>query len=406
MTSSNHSSFLAKRLALIKPSPTLAVTSKAAELKASGLDIIGLGAGEPDFDTPINIKEAANAAIQRGETKYTSVDGTAALKKAICAKFARENNLKYDPAQITVGSGAKHTLFNALFATLNPGDEVIIPAPYWVSYVDIVAFAEGVPVVIQGKETHDFKITPQDLKNAITPKTKWLILNSPSNPSGAAYTTVELKELAAILLQHPHIYVLSDDIYEHVIYDDFKFSTIAEVEPKLYDRTFTLNGVSKAYSMTGWRIGYGAGPKELIKAIAIIQSQSTSNPCSISQAAAIEALNGTQDFIPKHNEMFKKRRNLVVKALNDIPGLSCKTPQGTFYVFPSCKGLIGKKTPKGQVINNCTDFSNYLLDDALVAVVPGSAFGMENYFRISYATKDEALVEACKRITKACTALI
>lgn len=405
-SNSNSNSFLAQRLTLIKPSPTLAVTAKAAELKAAGHDVIGLGAGEPDFDTPLNIKEAAKAATDRGETKYTSVDGTPALKKAICAKFARENNLKYEPAQITVGSGAKHTLFNALFATINPGDEVVIPAPYWVSYIDIVAFAEGVPVVIQGKETNDFKITPQDLERAITPKTKWFILNSPSNPSGAAYTTAELKELAAVLLKHPQVYILSDDIYEHVIYDGFKFSTIAEVEPKLYDRTFTLNGVSKAYSMTGWRIGYGAGSKELIKAISIIQSQSTSNPCSISQAAAVEALNGTQDFIPRNNDTFKKRRDFVVKSLNETPGLSCKTPQGTFYVFPSCQGLIGKKTPKGQVINNCTDFATYLLEDALVAVVQGSAFGSENYFRISYATSDEALRKACERITKACADLI
>jgi aspartate aminotransferase len=403
--SAHNANIIAQRLSLIKPSPTLAVTTKAAELKASGLDIIGLGAGEPDFDTPNNVKEAAYAAIKRGETKYTAVDGTAALKKAICAKFERENGLKYEPSQISVGSGAKHTLFNVLFATVNPGDEVIIPAPYWVSYVDIVAFAEGQPIIVQTKESNDFKLTASELEKAITSKTKWLILNSPSNPTGAAYSADELKELAAVLLKHPHVYILSDDIYEHVIYDGFKFATIAQVEEKLYNRTFTLNGVSKSYAMTGWRIGYGAGPKELVKAISVIQSQSTSNPCSISQAASVEALNGPQDFIPANNDVFKRRRNMVVKALNEIEGISCRTPQGAFYVFPSCIKLMGKRTKEGQIIANCTDFSAYLLEKALVAVVPGAAFGMENYFRISYATSDEALKKACERIAQACNEL-
>lgn len=398
--------FLAKRLSLIKPSPTLVVTSKAAELKAAGHDVIGLGAGEPDFDTPQNIKDAAIEAIKRGETKYTAVDGTAALKKAICAKFQRENGLTYEPAQITVGSGAKHVIFNALFATLNAGDEVIIPAPYWVSYIDMVAFTEGTPVIVQSSEANNFKMQPADLDAAITPKTKWLILNSPSNPTGATYSYDEMKALADVLLKHPQVNIMADDIYEHVLYDNFKFYTIAQVEPKLYDRTFTVNGVSKAYAMTGWRIGYGAGSKQLIKAISMIQSQSTSNPASISQAASVEALNGTQDFIPANNELFKRRRNLVVNGLNAIPGITCNMPEGAFYVFPSCKAFIGKKTPKGMVINNDTDFATYLLEDALVAVVPGSAFGADDFFRISYATSDENLTKACARIAKACADLI
>ncbi len=393
---------VAERLKKIKPSPTLAVTSKAAELKSQGLDIIGLGAGEPDFDTPDNIKEAAYTAIKKGETKYTAVDGTAALKKAIAAKFERENGLKYDVSQLTVGSGGKHTLFNAIYATVNEGDEVIIPAPYWVSYVDIVAIADGIPVVVNTTEQNGFKLSPEDLESAITKKTKWLILNSPSNPTGSTYSYQELKGLADVLLRHPHVMILTDDIYEHIIYDGFKFFTIAQVEPRLYDRTFTLNGVSKAYSMTGWRIGYGAGPKEIIKAISVIQSQSTSNPCSISQAASIEALSGPQNFIASNNNMFKRRRDLVVEGLNQANGIKCLRPEGAFYVFPSCKGVIGKKTPKGTEIKNCNDFSSYLLEDALVAVVPGIAFGAENYFRISYATSDENLRKACERITKAC----
>jgi aspartate aminotransferase len=393
---------IADRLKKIKPSPTLAVTIKAAELKTQGYDIIGLGAGEPDFDTPNNIKEAAIAAIRRGETKYTAVDGTAALKKAIIAKFERENGLKYEPAQITVGSGGKHTLFNAIYATINNGDEVIIPAPYWVSYIDIVAISDGMPIIINTREEDGFKLKPDLLEAAITKKTKLLILNSPSNPTGSTYSYDELKAIADVLLRHPHVMVLTDDIYEHVIYDEFKFFTIAQVEPKLYERTFTLNGVSKAYSMTGWRIGYGAGPKEIIKAISVIQSQSTSNPCSISQAAAVEALNGPQDFIPHNNELFKKRRDLVVEGLNQAKGIQCLRPEGAFYVFPSCKNVLGKKTPKGLEIKNCNDFASYLLEDALVAVVPGVAFGAENYFRISYATSEDNLRKACDRIIKAC----
>ncbi len=401
----NNQPFLATRLKRIKPSPTLAVTTKAAELKAAGHDVIGLGAGEPDFDTPDNIKEAAYAAMKKGETKYTAVDGTPALKKAICAKFERENNLKYTTDQITVGCGGKHVLFNALLASLNPDDEVIIPAPYWVSYPDMVMFAEGTPVVVQGYEENNFKITASDLEAAITPKTKWLILNSPSNPTGSAYTPEELRSLADVLLKYPHVYIMSDDIYEHVIYDGFEFKTIAEIEPKLFERTFTVNGVSKAYSMTGWRIGYGGGPKELIKAMCMLQSQSTSNPSSISQAASVEALNGTQDFIEPNNTTFKRRRDMVVKMLNEIKGIKCLKPEGAFYVFPSCKGLIGKKTPKGSIIKNDTDFATYLLEEALVAVVQGSAFGAEGYFRISYATSDAILEKACARIKEACDKL-
>lgn len=398
-------SLLAERLKTIKPSATLAVTAKAAELKAAGLDIIGLGAGEPDFDTPQSIKDAAKDAIQKGETKYTAVDGTPLLKKAICAKFERENNLCYSLDQITVGSGAKHTLFNALFATINVGDEVIIPAPFWVSYADIVAFAYGIPVIIQTQASNFFKLTPKELHASITPQTKWLILNSPSNPTGAGYNYDELKELAEILLKHPHVYILSDDIYEHVTYDNFKFYTIAQIEPKLFDRTFTLNGVSKAYAMTGWRIGYAGGPKEIIKAISVIQSQSTSNPSSISQAASVAALNGPQDFIASNNAIFKRRRDLVVKGLNKAQGITCATPEGAFYVFPSCERLVGKTTPAGIEITNSSDFATYLLEDALVAVVPGKAFGTENYFRISYATSDQLLEKACLRIADACAKL-
>lgn len=397
--------FLASRLSKIKPSPTLAVTAKAAELKAKGLDVIGLGAGEPDFDTPENIKAAAIEAMKKGETKYTPVDGTPKLKAAIVQKFKKENNLNYETSQITVGNGGKQVLFNALFATLNEADEVIIPAPYWVSYVDMVMFADGVPVVIEATAKTNFKITAEQLESAITPKTKWFILNSPSNPTGAAYTKEELRALADVLLKHPHVYVMSDDIYEHVIYDGFKFYNIVEIEPKLYERTFIANGVSKAYSMTGWRIGYGAGSKELIKAISVIQSQSTSNPSSISQAAAVEALSGTQDFIEPNNATFKRRRDLVVKLLNEIKGISCVTPEGAFYVFPSCEGVIGKKTPEGKLIKDDSDFSEYLLEHALVAVVPGIAFGLKNYFRISYATSDVNLEKACARIKDACEKL-
>jgi aspartate aminotransferase len=398
-------SIVAERLQRVKPSPTIAVTMKAAELKAAGKDVIGLGAGEPDFDTPANIKAAAKAAIDKGDTKYTAVDGTPALKKAIAAKFKRENGLDYAPNQISVGTGGKQVLYNALMATLNPGDEVIVPAPYWVSYPDMVILAEGKPVEVACSENQGFKLTAEALEAAITPKTKWLILNSPSNPTGAAYTKADLKALADVLLKHPHVWVMTDDMYEHLVYDDFEFATIAQVEPKLYDRTLTVNGVSKAYCMTGWRIGYAGGPAQLIKAMSAIQSQSTSNPSSISQAAAVEALNGSQDFIPANNKVFKERRDLVVKMLNEAKGLRCPKPEGAFYVFPSCAGTIGKKTPDGKVIATDTDFVTYLLESVGVAVVQGSAFGLAPYFRISYATSTEALRDACTRIQKACAAL-
>ncbi len=398
-------SIVAERLQRVKPSPTIAVTMKAAELKAAGKNVIGLGAGEPDFDTPQNIKDAAKKAIDSGDTKYTAVDGTPALKKAIAAKFERENGLKYAPNQITVGTGGKQVLYNALMATVNPGDEVIVPAPYWVSYPDMVILAEGKPVEVACSENQGFKLTPEALEAAITPKTKWLILNSPSNPTGAAYTEADLKALAAVLVKHPHVWVMTDDMYEHLLYDGFKFATIAQVEPKLYDRTLTVNGVSKAYCMTGWRIGYAGGPAQLIKAMQAIQSQSTSNPSSISQAAATEALNGPNGFIAEHNKVFVERRDLVVKMLNEAKGLRCPKPEGAFYVFPSCAGTIGKKTPEGKVIQTDTDFVTYLLESVGVAVVQGSAFGLAPYFRISYATSTEALRDACTRIQKACAAL-
>jgi aspartate aminotransferase len=396
---------LAERLSRVKPSPTLAVTAKTIELKAAGRDVIGLGAGEPDFDTPVNIRKAAIAAIERGETRYTIVDGTMALKQAICAKFKRENGLDYKPNQITVGTGGKQVLYNAFMATLSPGDEVIIPAPYWVSYPDMVELAEGKPVCVPCSENNGFKLTPEALEAAITPKTKWLLMNSPSNPTGAAYTKAEIKALTDVLLKHPHVWVMTDDMYEHLVYDGFEFSTPAQVEPKLYNRTLTINGVSKAYCMTGWRIGYAGGPVELIKAMAAIQSQSTSNPSSISQAAAVEALNGPQDFIPKHNEKFKERRDLVVAMLNKAEGIRCLVPEGAFYVYPSCAGTIGKKTPQGKVIKTDEDFVTYLLESEGVAVVQGSAFGLAPYFRISYATSNEALIDACTRIQRACAAL-
>ena len=396
---------IANRLSRVKPSPTLAVTAKAAELKAAGKDVIGLGAGEPDFDTPEHIKAAAIEAIKAGQTKYTPVGGTPALKKAIVDKFKRENGLDYAANQVLAGVGAKQVIFNAFLATLNTGDEVIIPAPYWVSYPDMVMFAEGEPVIANCREEDGFKLKPEALEKAISPKTKWLILNSPSNPTGAAYTEKELRALADVLLKHPHVWVLADDIYEHLSYDGFVFKTIAQVEPKLITRTLTVNGVSKAYSMTGWRIGYAGGPKELITAIADIQSHSTSNACSISQAASVAALNGPQEFLKEWRDSFAKRRNLVVDALNTVSGLKCLKPEGAFYVFPSMKNLIGKKTTSGAVISSCTDFCNYLLEEALVAAVPGSAFGMGGYFRISYATSEKSLLEAMKRIKSACEAL-
>ncbi len=398
-------SLIAERLSKIKPSPTIAASQRARELQAAGKDVIGLGAGEPDFDTPDNIKEAAIAAIRRGETKYTNPDGTPELKAAISAKFKRENGLDYAPDQVTVGGGGKQVIYNALMATLNAGDEVIIPAPYWVSYPDMTLLAQGEPVIVPCPQNNGFKLRPEDLEAAITPRTRWIIINSPSNPTGAGYTYDDMKAVTDVLLRHEHVWVLTDDMYEHLVYDDFTFVTPAQVEPALKDRTLTMNGVSKAYCMTGWRIGYAGGPVELIKAIAKIQSQSTSNPSSISQAAAIEALNGPQDFIPAHNEVFKKRRDMVVGMLNTCPGLHCPTPDGAFYVYPSCAGTIGKTTPDGKKIATDGDFVTYLLESAGVATVLGEAFGLSPYFRISYATATEILEEACTRIKRACEAL-
>ncbi|WP_288903057.1 pyridoxal phosphate-dependent aminotransferase [uncultured Sneathiella sp.] len=398
-------SIIAESLGRIKPSVTIAVTTKAAELKAAGRDVIGLGAGEPDFDTPDNIKEAAIRAINEGKTKYTAVDGIPELKKAICEKFKRDNDLDYEPSQVTVGTGGKQIIYNALIATLNPGDEVLIPAPYWVSYPDMVLLGGGEPVFVPTTAANGFKMQPADLEAAITPKTKWLIFNSPSNPSGAGYSHDELKALTDVLLRHPQVWILTDDMYEHLVYDDFKFVTPAEVEPTLYQRTLTMNGVSKSYAMTGWRIGYGAGPVELIKAMAKVQSQSTSNPCSISQYAAVEALNGPQDFIAERAKVFEERRDLVVGMLNQATGLSCPMPEGAFYVYPSCTGCIGKKTPEGKVIENDFDFVSALLETEGVAVVHGEAFGLSPHFRVSYATSTEALTEACERIQRFCASL-
>ena len=393
-------SIISNSLKRIKPSPTIAVTQKARELRAAGKDVIGLGAGEPDFDTPDNVKRAAIKAIKDGDTKYTAVDGTPALKKAIINKFKRENNLTYTADQITVGTGGKQVLYNAFMATLNKGDEVIIPAPFWVSYPDMVLFAGGKPKIVKCSEADGFKLTPKSLKKAITKNTKWLILNSPSNPTGAGYTKKEINDLAKVLIKHKNVHILSDDIYEHISYDNFKFYTIAQVS-KLKDRTLTMNGVSKSYAMTGWRIGYAAGPKDIIKAIGKIQSQSTSNPSSISQAAAVEALNGNQSFIKKRSKAFKERRNFVVKSLNAINGISCLTPNGAFYVFPSCKGLLNKKTG----LKTDTDFVQKLLEKSNVAVVQGSAFGLDGYFRISYATSMQNLKKAMERIRSFCESL-
>ncbi|MCC5962583.1 MAG: pyridoxal phosphate-dependent aminotransferase [Rhodobacteraceae bacterium] len=397
--------FLSDTLARVKPSPTIAVTTKAAELKAEGRDVIGLGAGEPDFDTPQNIKEAAKAAIDAGKTKYTAVDGIAELKAAICAKLKRDNGLDYTPAQVTIGTGGKQVLYNALTATLNSGDEVVIPAPYWVSYPDMVLLAGGEPVVAKASAETAYKLTPEALEAAITPKTKWLIFNSPSNPTGAGYTKDELKALTDVLMRHPHVWVMSDDMYEHLVYDDFIFCTPAEVEPALYDRTLTVNGVSKAYAMTGWRIGYAAGPVELIKAMGKIQSQSTSNPCSVSQWAALEALTGPQDYIAENNKVFQRRRDLVVEMLNAADGIDCPVPEGAFYVYPSIKGCIGKTSEAGTVIADDESFATALLEEKGVAVVFGAAFGLSPCFRVSYATSDEALREACGRIQAFCAAL-
>jgi aspartate aminotransferase len=397
--------FIADSLDRIKPSPTISISNKVFELKAQGRDVIGLSAGEPDFDTPDNIKEAAIAAIRRGETKYTALDGIPELKRAIADKFKRENGLDYKPSQISVGTGGKQVLFNALMATINPGDEVIIPAPYWVSYPDIVLLAGGTPVFVEARIEDGLKLTPAALSAAITDKTKWMIFNSPSNPSGAAYTEDEIRGLTAVLRGHPNVWVLSDDMYEHLVYDDFRFTTPAQVEPELFDRTLTLNGVSKAYCMTGWRIGYGAGPEVLIKAMAKLQSQSTSNPSSISQWAAVEALNGPQDFIADNNRAFKERRDLVVSMLNQATGLTCASPEGAFYVYPSCAGAISKRSPSGKVIQTDEDFVTELLAAEGVAAVHGAAFGLSPFFRVSYATGTDVLNEACQRIQRFCNAL-
>lgn len=397
--------FLADALSRVKPSATIAVSQKARELKAKGKDVISLGAGEPDFDTPENIKQAAIDAINRGETKYTPVSGIPELRKAIAAKFKRENDLDYTPEQTIVGTGGKQILFNALMATLNPGDEVIIPAPYWVSYPEIVALCGATPVTVNTTMDKQFKLQAADLEAAITPKTKWLILNMPSNPTGAAYTESEIKALTDVLLRHPQVWILTDDMYEHLVYGEFKFMTPAQVEPKLYDRTLTMNGVSKAYAMTGWRIGYAAGPLELIKAMDMVQGQQTSGASSISQWAAVEALNGPQDFIDTNKAIFQGRRDLVVSMLNQANGINCPTPEGAFYVYPSCAGLIGKTAPSGKVIETDEDFVSELLEAEGVAVVHGSAFGLGPNFRISYATSEALLEEACIRIQRFCASL-
>ena len=396
---------LSQTLARVKPSPTVAITGRARDLAAEGRDIISLSAGEPDFDTPLHIREAGKAAIDAGHTRYTAVDGIPELKRAICAKFARENGLDYGPAQVTVGTGGKQILYNALMATLNPGDEVVIPAPYWVSYPDMVLLAGGTPVVIEGAMANGYRITPEQLEAAITPKTKWVILNSPSNPTGAGYGENHMRGLTDVLMRHPHVWVLSDDIYEHMVFDDFRFATPVQVEPGLKDRTLTMNGVSKAYAMTGWRIGYGAGPVELIRAMGTLQSQSTSNPCSISQYAALAALEGPQDYIAESRAVFQHRRDLVVDGLNACPGIECPVPQGAFYVYPSIKALIGKTSAGGASITDDEAFATALLDETGVAVVFGAAFGLSPHFRISYATSDAVLADACGRIRRFCEGL-
>ncbi len=397
---------LADLILRIKPSATIAVTDKARALKLAGRNVIGLGAGEPDFDTPDNIKEAAIRAIREGRaSKYTNVDGLAELKEAVAAKFKRENALEYKPSQITVGTGGKQVLYNALVVTLNPGDEVIIPAPYWVSYPEMVMLAGGTPVGVAASAETGFKLKPEQLEAAITPRTKWLILNSPSNPTGAAYTRAELKALTDVLVRHPHVYVMADDMYEHLVYDDFVFTSTAQVEPRLYERTLTVNGVSKAYCMTGWRIGFAGGPEPLIKAMAMIQSQSTSNPAAVSQWAAVEALNGPKDFIPRHNKIFKERRDLCVAMLNQAKGIKCPKPEGAFYVYPSCAGTIGRTAPSGHTIETDEDFVSELLDAEGVAVVQGTPFGVGPAFRISYATATSAVQEACERIQRFCANL-
>jgi len=396
---------LSATLSRVKPSPTMAISALALELKAAGKDVIGLSAGEPDFDTPENIRAAGIRAIEEGKTRYTAADGIPELKQAVCDKLKRDNGLDYTPAQVSIGTGGKQTLYNALMATLNPGDEVIIPAPYWVSYPDMVLLAGGEPVIVKAGIESGFKLQPEALEAAITPKTRWFIFNSPSNPTGAGYSRDELKALTDVLMRHPHVWVLTDDMYEHLAYGDFAFCTPAQVEPGLYERTLTCNGVSKAYAMTGWRIGYAAGPEVLIGGMRKIQSQSTSNPCSISQWAAVEALNGTQDFIPRHNEMFVRRRDLVVGMLNEIEGVTCPVPDGAFYVYPSIAGLIGKTSKGGALIDADEAFATALLEETGVAVVFGAAFGLSPNFRISYATSDAALAEACGRIQAFCADL-
>ncbi|MEX0281587.1 MAG: pyridoxal phosphate-dependent aminotransferase [Arenibacterium sp.] len=397
--------FLSATLSRVKPSPTIAMNTLAGELKAQGQDVISLSAGEPDFDTPENIRDAGIVAINAGKTRYTAPDGIPELKQAICDKFARENGLTYTPKQISVGTGGKQNLYNALMATLNPGDEVIIPAPYWVSYPDMVLLAGGTPVPVEASIENGFRLSADQLESAITPKTKWFIFNSPSNPTGAGYSKAQLKALTDVLLRHPHVWVMSDDMYEHLAYDDFKFCTPAEVEPALYDRTLTCNGVSKAYAMTGWRIGYAAGPEELIGAMRKVQSQSTSNPCSISQWAAVEALNGPQDFLATNNEAFKRRRDLVVSMLSEIEGITCPMPEGAFYVYPSIAGLIGKSTAAGRLIDSDETFATALLEETGVAVVFGAAFGLSPNFRVSYAASDDTLKDACSRIQTFCASL-
>jgi aspartate aminotransferase len=405
MTTGGVMSVLSTTLSRVKPSPTIAMTTKAQELKAAGRDVIGLSAGEPDFDTPQNIKDAAIAAINAGKTKYTAVDGIPELKQAICDKFRRENGLSYEPAQVTVGTGGKQVLYNAFMATLNAGDEVVIPAPYWVSYPDMVLLGGGTPVIVECTLENQFKLTAEQLEAAITPKTKWFLFNSPSNPSGAGYSWDELKALTDVLMRHPHVWVMTDDMYEHLVFDDFKFCTPAQVEPGLYDRTLTVNGVSKAYAMTGWRIGYAAGPEELIKGMRKVQSQSTSNPCSISQWAAVEALNGPQGYIEDNKALFQRRRDLVVGMLNDAKGVNCPTPEGAFYVYPDISACIGKTSAAGTLIDTDEAFATALLEETGVAVVFGSAFGLSPNFRISYATSDEALAKACTRIQQFCEGL-
>ena len=398
-------SFLSATLDRVKPSPTIAMNTKAGEMKAQGKDVISLSAGEPDFDTPENIKAAAKAAIDAGKTKYTAPDGIPELKQAICDKFQRENGLSYTPAQVSVGTGGKQILYNALMATLNPGDEVVIPAPYWVSYPDMVLLAGGEPVIAEASIQTDFKLTADQLEAAITPKTKWLIFNSPSNPTGAGYSREEMKQITDVLMRHPHVWVMTDDMYEHLAYGDFKFCTPAEVEPALYERTLTCNGVSKAYAMTGWRIGYAAGPEALIKAMRKVQSQSTSNPCSISQWAAVEALNGPQDYLADNAKLFQGRRDLVVGMLNDAEGISCPVPEGAFYVYPSIAGCMGKTSAGGALIDSDEAFATALLEETGIAVVFGAAFGLSPNFRVSYATGEKDLTEACTRIQKFCAGL-